>query len=116
MGLIGSIAGLGASTIGGIFASKAMNKGYRQQQDMFNQRLTDIKAHRDNVYYQDPTQTAANQAAVTQTRDALAENAEELKNAAAIGGGPDLSAISKKNAAKAIAGMTSACPSRMSSV
>ena len=66
-----SLAGPATSLIGGIASSSALNKGYREQQDIFNNRLADVKAHRDAVYYQDPTQSAENQAAVTQAQAAL---------------------------------------------
>lgn len=41
--------------VGGIFAGKALSKGYKQQQELYNSRLNDIKAHMDMRYYQDPT-------------------------------------------------------------
>ena len=76
MGLIGSAVGGVAGIAGGIFAGNALNKGFEQQQKMYEQRLSDIKAHRDKVYYQDPTQSAENQAAVTQARELLAERSD----------------------------------------
>ena len=50
MGLIGGILGGTVGAVGGIVAGKKLNQGYQQQQDIYNQRLSDIKAHRDNLY------------------------------------------------------------------
>lgn len=46
MGMIGSLAGSAISIGGGLLGAKALNKGYRQQQEIFNNRMNDIKAHR----------------------------------------------------------------------
>ena len=106
MGLIGSLVGAAGSAVGGYFAGKALNKGYQQQQDMYNQRLADVKAHRDKMYYQDPTQSAANQAAVTQAREMLADSQKRAASSAAVTGGTDESqALMKEQAANAVAGM-----------
>lgn len=106
MGLIGSIVGAAGSAVGGYFAGKAANKGYQQQQDIYNQRLADVKAHRDKMYYQDPTQSAANQAAVTQTREALADAAKQSAATSAVTGGTEESqALMKQQAANAVANM-----------
>lgn len=106
MGLIGSLGGFGASLAGGILAGNAANKGYRQQQEIFNKRLQDIKAHRDALYYQDPTQSATNQAAVTEARDLLADQAKQTEAAAAVTGGtPEAVALEKAAASKAVGDM-----------
>ena len=73
MGLIGSIVGGVTGAVGGVAAAKALNKGYRQQQEIYNNRLNDVRAHRDAVYYQDPTQSAENQAAVTNAQKVMDE-------------------------------------------
>ena len=39
MGMIGSIVGGVTSAAGGIVAGKALSKGYRQQQEIFNKRI-----------------------------------------------------------------------------
>ena len=106
MGLIGSIVGGIAGIAGGIIAGKKQNAGYRQQQEMYNQRLADIKAHRDKLYYQDPTQTAANQTAVTQARELLGDQAKQAAASAAVAGGTDEAvALQKAAATKAIGNM-----------
>jgi len=106
MGLIGSILGGAVGAVGGIIAGNKLNKGYQQQQDMYNQRLQDIRAHRDNLYYRDPTQTAENQAAVTQARELLADNAKQAAASAAVAGGTaEAEALAKRQGADAVASM-----------
>lgn len=106
MGLIGGILGGTVGIAGGLIAGSKMNKGYRQQQDIYNQRLSDIKAHRDNLYYRDPTQTAENQAAVTQAQELLADNAKQAAATAAITGGTaESEALAKRQGAEAVANM-----------
>lgn len=104
MGLIGGIVGGLTSAVGGIFAGNALNKGFQQQQELYNQRLTDIKAHRDKVYYQDPTQTAESLAATTQAQDLLSKQTEAAKNTNIVSGGTDESAALQKQAAAATVG------------
>lgn len=106
MGLIGSILGGAVGAVGGIIAGKKLNEGYQQQQDMYSQRLEDIKAHRDNLYYRDPTQTAESQAAVAQTKELLAEDAKRAAASAAISGGTaESEALAKRQGAEAVANM-----------
>lgn len=100
MGLLGSIVGgIGGgavSLVGGMLAGKSLSKGYRQARDMYNQRMTDVKAHRDNLYYQDPTQSASSQAAVTQAQQLLSEQAKRTAASKAVTGGTDESAALQK--------------------
>jgi len=106
MGLIGSIVGGVGSFIGGIAAAKAQNKAFSQQQSIFNQRMDDVRAHRNNMYYQDPTQTAASQAAVTNARELLNEQAKNAAATAAVAGGTtEDAALQKKQAAKVVGDM-----------
>ena len=106
MGLIGGILGTTVGTVGGIIAGNKMNKGYRQQQEIYNQRLADIKAHRDNLYYRDPTQTAENQAAVTQAQELLADSAKRAAASAVVAGGTaESEALAKRQGAEAVANM-----------
>lgn len=104
MGLIGGIAGGVVKAGGGILAGKALNKGYEQQQQLYNQRLDDIKAHRDNLYYQDPTQSAESQAAVTQAQELLDEQAQRAKDTSIVSGGTDESTALQKQATAAAVG------------
>jgi hypothetical protein len=93
MGLIGSIVGGVAGVAGGLLAADKM----KQQEEIFNNRMNEIKAHRDNLYYRDPTQTAENQAVVTEAKEMLGEQAKRAAAAAAIGGGsPESEALAKK--------------------
>lgn len=101
-----SLAGPATSLIGGIASASALNKGYREQQDMFNNRLADVKAHRDAVYYQDPTQSAENQAAVTQAQAALdAANKRAAATSAVTGGTDESAALAKAAAQNSVADM-----------
>lgn len=106
MGLIGSAVGGVAGIAGGFFAGNALNKGFEEQQKLYNQRLTDVKAHRDKVYYQDPTQTADNQAALTQARELLNEQTKRTAGSNAVTGGTDESvALQKAQATQAVGQM-----------
>lgn len=106
MGLIGSIAGGITSAAGGALAAKALNKGYRQQQEIFNNRMNDVKAHRDAVYYQDPTQSAENQAAVTNAQQVLDDANKRAQATSVVAGGTDESAaLAKQQAASTVGNM-----------
>ena len=102
MGLIGSIIGGAASAVGGIFAGNKM----AEADEMFNKRMDQIRAHRDKVYYQDPTQSADNQAALTNARQVMNEQTKRAAATAAVTGGTDESvALAKKQAAETVGGM-----------
>ena len=106
MGLIGAVVGGIASAVGGIAAANAQNKGYKKQQQIYEQRMNDVRAHRDNLYYRDPTQSAENQAAVTEAKEMLAEQAKRAAASAAVAGGTDESvAMAKKQGADAVGKM-----------
>ena len=100
MGLIGSIAGGVTSAIGGALAAKARNKGYNDYINMFQDRMQQVKDHRDNLYYQDPTQTAENQAAVTNAQKVLDNATQTAKNTNIVSGGSDESVALSKQAAQ----------------
>lgn len=104
MGLIGSIVGGVAGIAGGIAAGNALNKGFKQQQEIFNNRISDVKQHRDNVYYQDPTQSAENQAAVTQAQQVLNDANKRAAASSIVTGGTDESAALAKGQATATVG------------
>ena len=100
MGLIGSIAGGLTSAVGGALAAKARNKGYNDYINMFQDRMQQVKDHRDNLYYQDPTQTAENQAAVTNAQKVLDNATQTAKNTNIVSGGSDESVALSKQAAQ----------------
>lgn len=100
MGLIGSIVGGATSAIGGVLASKARNKSYDQYIKTFQNRMQQVKDHRDNIYYQDPTQTAENQVAVTQAKEVLDNTTKTAKNASIVSGGTDEATAMSKQAAQ----------------
>lgn len=104
MGLIGSIIGSAGSLAGGLIAGGISSRGYRQQQRLYEQRLKDIQAHRDKVYYADPTQTADAQAAATNAREILGEQARRAAATAAVAGGTDESAALQKAEAQQAVG------------
>lgn len=104
--MIGSIAGGLTSAAGGIAAGKALSKGYRQQQEIYNNRLNDVKAHRDAVYYEDPTQSAENQAAVTNAQQVMDDANKRAQATSIVTGGTDESAaLAKQQAAQAVGNM-----------
>ena len=100
MGLIGSIAGGLTSAVGGALAAKARNKGYNDYINMFQDRMQQVKDHRDNLYYQDPTQSAENQVAVTNAQKVLDNATETAKNTNIVSGGSDEAVALSKQAAQ----------------
>lgn len=100
MGLIGSIAGGLTSAVGGSLAAKARNKGYNDYIKMFQDRMQQVKDHRDNLYYQDPTQSAENQVAVTNAQKVLDNATETAKNTNIVSGGSDEAVALSKQAAQ----------------
>lgn len=100
MGLIGSIAGGLTSAVGGALAAKARNKGYNDYIQMFNDRMQQVKDHRDNLYYQDPTQSAENQLAVTNAQKVLDNATATAKNTNIVSGGSDEAVALSKQAAQ----------------
>ena len=100
MGLIGSIAGGLTSAVGGALAAKARNKGYNEYIKMFQDRMQQVKDHRDNLYYQDPTQSAENQVAVTNAQKVLDNATATAKNTNIVSGGSDEAVALSKQAAQ----------------
>lgn len=104
MGLIGGIVGGITGAFGSALAGSALDKGFGGQQELYSDRLANIKAHRDSVYYQDPTQTAENLAAVTQAQEVLNKQAEQAHNRNIVSGGTEESEALQKQAAAAAVG------------
>lgn len=104
MGLIGSVLGGVASAVGGVLSGNALSKGYREQQKLYQDRLNDIKAHMNQKYYEDPTQNADNQAALTQAKEALNEQTQRANNSAVVTGATNDSIALQKQAAAAATG------------
>lgn len=100
MGIIGSIVGGLTSAVGGSLAAKARNKGYNEYIKMFQNRMQQVKDHRDNLYYQDPTQSAENQVAVTNAQKVLDNATETAKNTNIVSGGSDEAVAMSKQAAQ----------------
>ena len=61
--------------------------------------MQQVKDHRDNLYYQDPTQTAENQVAVTNAQKVLDNATQKAKNTNIVSGGSDESVALSKQAA-----------------
>lgn len=104
MGLIGGILGGVASAVGGALAGKALNKGYRQQQELYNNRLRDINAHMNMRYYQDPTKSAENQAVMTQAQELLGDQIQRANDSSIVSGATNDSVALQKQAATATMG------------
>lgn len=99
-GSVGGILGGVASAAGGLMAAKARNKGYDQYIQMYQDRLQQVKDHRDNLYYQDPTQTAENQVAVTNAQQVLDNATQKARNTNIVSGGTDEAVALSKQAAQ----------------
>ena len=99
-GSVGGILGGVATAAGGLMAAKARNKGYDQYIQMYQDRLQQVKDHRDNLYYQDPTQTAENQVAVTNAQKVLDNATQTVKNTNIVSGGTDEAVALSKQAAQ----------------
>jgi hypothetical protein len=102
-GLKGSAGGLlgGAITaVGGSLAARARNQGYNEFIKMYQNRMQQVKDHRDNLYYQDPTQSAENQVAVTNAQKVLDNATETAKNTNIVSGGSDEAVALSKQAAQ----------------
>lgn len=102
-GLKGSAGGLlgGAITaVGGSLAGRARNQGYNEFINMYQNRMQQVKDHRDNLYYQDPTQSAENQVAVTNAQKVLDNATETAKNTNIVSGGSDEAVALSKQAAQ----------------
>lgn len=102
-GLKGSAGGLlgGAITaVGGSLAARARNQGYNDFIEMYQNRMQQVKDHRDNLYYQDPTQSAENQVAVTNAQKVLDNATETAKNTNIVSGGSDEAVALSKQAAQ----------------
>lgn len=61
--------------------------------------MQQVKDHRDNLYYQDPTQTAENQVAVTNAQNVLDNATQKAKNTNIVSGGSDEAVALSKQAA-----------------
>jgi len=106
MGLIGGLLGAAAGAIGGSMAGNALADGYAQMQKAYDQRMSEVKAHRDAVYYQDPNASAGNQAAVTNAQKVLAEQGKRSRATNIVTGGTDESeALAKQQATEAVGNM-----------
>ena len=102
-GLKGSAGGLlgGAITaVGGSLAARARNQGYNEFIEMYQNRMQQVKDHRDNLYYQDPTQSAENQVAVTNAQKVLDNATATAKNSNIVSGGSDEAVALSKQAAQ----------------
>lgn len=99
-GSVGGILGGVASAAGGLMAANARNKGYDQYIQMYQDRLQQVKDHRDNLYYQDPTQTAENQVAVTNAQQVLDNATQKARNTNIVSGGTDEAVAMSKQAAQ----------------
>lgn len=106
MGLIGSIAGGIASIAGGALSAKKQNAAYNEYIKTYENRMQQVKDHRDNLYYQDPTQTAENQVAVTNAQKVLDNATQKARNTNIVSGGSDESvALSKQAASEQVGNM-----------
>ena len=92
------------NTLEGIFGAAEANKGYKQYIEQLNKTIAARRDHRDKVWYQDPPQTAKNQAAVTQTKELLDAKTDATRDRNIVTGGTDEAVALDKQAAAATAG------------
>lgn len=102
------ILGGGIAIGGNIIASRRRRKAYRRAMKLYNDRMDQLRAHRDKVYYQDPGQSAETQAAVQAIRELQDDQAERAAGVQAVTGATDESvALQKQAASKQVADIMS---------
>lgn len=105
-GPIGAAVGGGISAAGGLVAGSKLAKAYKKQQQLYDNRLSEVRAHRDSIYYQDPTQSAENRAAVTNAQAVLdAANKKAAATSVVTGGTDESAALAKQTAAGKVGDM-----------
>lgn len=102
------ILGAGIKGVGNIISSRKRRKAYRRAMKLYNDRMDQLRAHRDKVYYQDPGQSAETQAAVQAIRELQDDQAERAAGVQAVTGATDESvALQKQAASKQVADIMS---------
>lgn len=105
-GPIGAAAGGLISAGGGLIAGHKQSQAYKKMQQEYENRLGQVRAHRDAVYYQDPTQSAENRAAVTNAQAVLdAANRKAAATSVVTGGTDESAALAKQTAAGKVGDM-----------
>ncbi len=94
----------GVTLTAGLLAGNQANKGYKRYMEQLNKVIAARRDHRDKVMFQDPTQTAENQAAVTQAKELLDANTQATQDRNIVTGGTDEAVALDKQAAAAAAG------------
>lgn len=99
-----AIGGAAVTLLGGILAGNKAKAGYNEYINQLNKSIAARRDHRDKVMYQDPTQTAENQAAVTQAKELLDAKTQATQDRNIVTGGTDEAIALDKQAAAAAAG------------
>lgn len=87
-------------------SGNVLKDAYEAQQRMYDQRMSEVKAHRDAVYYQDPNASAGNQAAITNAQKVLAEQGKRSRATNIVAGGTaESEALAKQQATDAVGSM-----------
>lgn len=94
---MGGVTALG-SILGGVAKSHAAREANRQEQGQIDALDSENRAYYNRRYYEDATQRADNQAAITQAREALLRNNQRAEGQAAVMGATDASAAAMKEA------------------
>lgn len=94
---MGGVAALG-SIVGGVAKSHAAREANRREQAQIDALDSENRAYYNRRYYEDATQRADNQAAITQAREALLRNNQRAEGQAAVMGATDASAAAMKEA------------------
>ena len=77
---------MAGTVVGGIASRNAMNKAYKQQLEGLEKRRGQAQARLDNVTYQDSTQLADVQAAITKALEMMRNRKRNAAAAAAVTG------------------------------
>lgn len=101
----GAAIGAGAvNLIGGLWGASKANQGYNEYIEQLNKSIAARRDHRDKVMFEDPTQAAENQAAVTQTKELLDAKIQATQDKNIVTGGTDEAVALDKQAAAATVG------------
>lgn len=84
--MFGQLLSMAGTVVGGIASRNAMNKAYKQQLEGLEKRRGQAQARLDNVTYQDSTQLADAQAAITKALEMMRNRKRNAAAAAAVTG------------------------------
>lgn len=93
-----ALIGAGASIIGNVLQRNAQERAYKRQQEQLDATRARETAHYNRRYYEDGTQRADTQRALTQAREALLKSNRAAMGSNAVMGGTNAQAAAAKEA------------------